>query len=146
MQERNTDCLFVRDGGRAGIVTGMTLARAAVLQALPLDTRIRELAHFDVISVGAEDFIFEALIKMTRHNKRHLAVTSNGEYTGTLEDIDILGLVAGNSQLIPGRIDRASRVEDLEGPARDIQTQVERLHRQGVKVTSPKSPQTSTAP
>jgi CBS domain-containing protein len=71
---------------------------------------------------------------MTRHNKRRLVVTSKGEYVGMLEDIDILGLVAGNSQLIPGRIDRAHSVEELEAPARDIQLQVERLERQGVKV------------
>jgi CBS domain-containing protein len=134
MQERNTNSLFVRDGEHTGIVTGMNLAKAAVLRALPLDTNVRELAHFEIFSVDAGDFIFEALIKMTRHNKRRLAVTQNGEFAGTLEDIDILGLVAGNSQLVPGRIDRARCVEDLEAPACDIQTQVERLHRQGVEV------------
>jgi CBS domain-containing protein len=42
--------------------------------------------------------------------------------------------VAGNTQLIPGRIDRARSVEELAAPARDIQAQVGRLHRQGVKV------------
>ena len=50
---------------------------------------------------------------MTHHNKRRLAVESNGQYVGVLEDIDILGLVAGNSQLIPGRIDRARAIDDL---------------------------------
>ena len=44
------------------------------------------------------------------------------------------GLFAGNSQLIPGRIDRARGLDDLAGAARDIQAQVERLHRQGLKV------------
>ena len=71
---------------------------------------------------------------MTRHGKRRIAVRSEGKYVGFLEDIDLLGLFAGNSQLIPGRIDRARSPEDLLGPARDIQAQVERLHRQGVKV------------
>ncbi len=71
---------------------------------------------------------------MTRHKKRRLAVMSDGKYVGMLEDIGILGLVAGNSQLIPGRIDRARTVEELEEPAHDIQDQVERLERQGVKI------------
>jgi CBS domain-containing protein len=53
---------------------------------------------------------------------------------GFLEDIDILGLFAGNSQLIPGRIERARSIDDLAGAAQDIQAQVERLHRQGLKV------------
>jgi CBS domain-containing protein len=71
---------------------------------------------------------------MTKHDKRRLAVRSNGRYAGFLEDIDILGLFAGNSQLIPGRIERARTMDDLAAAARDIQAQVERLHRQGLKV------------
>ena len=134
MEERHNNTLFVRDGDRTGIITGTNLSKAAVLQALPLDTKVRDVAHFEIFSVDADDFIFEALIQMTRHRVRRLAVVSGGAYAGTLEDIDILGLVAGNSQLIPGRIDRARRVADLEPAARDIQAQVERLHRQGVKV------------
>ena len=71
---------------------------------------------------------------MTRHDKRRLAVRTAGRVTSAfLEDIDILGLVAGNSQLIPGRIDRAQRLDDLAQAAQDIQEQVERLHRQGVQ-------------
>ena len=134
MRDKNSNALFVRDGERVGIVTGMNLSKAAVLKAMPLSTKVRDIAHFSIHSVEAEDFIFEALIKMTRHNKRRLAVTQQGRFTGILEDIDILGLVAGNSQLIPGRIDRARTIEDLEMPARDVQDQVERLHRQGVEV------------
>ena len=63
---------------------------------------------FDVVAVDADDFVFEALHHDDPHNKRRLAVRSNGSYVGILEDIDILGLFAGNSQLIPGRIDRAA--------------------------------------
>jgi CBS domain-containing protein len=134
MEELHNNTLFVKDGERIGIITGTNLSKAAVLMAQPLDTKVRDVAHFNIFTVDADDFIFEALIKMTRHRVRRLAVVSNGHYTGTLEDIDILGLVAGNSQLIPGRIDRARSISDLEPAARDIQEQVERLHRQGVKV------------
>ena len=112
----------------------MNLSKAVVLRRLPLETPVRDICHFDVVSVDAEDFVFEALLLMTRHDKRRVAVRRDGAYVGFLEDIDILGLVAGNSQLIPGRIDRARSVDDLAAPARDIQAQVERLHRQGVKV------------
>lgn len=135
MEELHNNTLFVRGGDRIGIITGTNLSKAAVLMALPLTTKVRDVAHFDIFSVDADDFIFEALIKMTRHRVRRLAVVSGGGYIGTLADVDILGLVAGNSQLIPGRIDRARSINDLEPAARDIQEQVERLHRQSVKVT-----------
>ena len=71
---------------------------------------------------------------MTKHDKRRLAIRSAGPYVGFLEDIDILGLFAGNSQRIPWRIDRARSIDDLAAAAQDIQAQVERLHRQGLKV------------
>src|SRR5262249_31182946 len=53
---------------------------------------------------------------------------------GVLEDIGILGLVAGNSQLIPGHIDRAQTIEDLADAAFDIRAQIERLANQRVRV------------
>ena len=134
MSEANINALFVADGGRTGVITGMNLSKAVVLRRLPLDTPVRDACHFDVIAVDAEDFIFEALLLMTKHDKRRVAVRTNGKYSGFLEDIGILGLVAGNSQLIPGRVDRARSLDDLAIAARDIQAQVERLHRQGVKV------------
>lgn len=134
MEERHNNTLFVEDNTRIGIITGTNLSKAAVLNRMPLDTKVRDVAHFQIHAVDADDFIFEALIKMTRHRVRRLAVMSDRKYIGTLEDVDILGLVGGNSQLIPGRIDRARNIEELQRPAHDIQSQVERLHRQGVKV------------
>jgi CBS domain-containing protein len=134
MAESGGNVLFVQDGERTGVVTGMNLSKAAVLRRMPLETPVRDICHFDVISVDAEDFVFEALLLMTKHDKRRVAVRRDGAWAGFLEDIDILGLVAGNTQLIPGRIDRARSVDELAAPARDIQAQVERLHRQGVKV------------
>jgi len=136
MRRSDINALFVRDGERTGVVTGMNLSKAAVLRRLPLETPVREVCHFDVVEVGADAFIFEALLSMTRHDKRRLAVRGDGAYVGFLEDIDILGLFAGNSQLIPGRIERARSLEDLAAAARDIEAQVERLHGQGVKVES----------
>jgi CBS domain-containing protein len=134
MRERDNNALFVRDGERLGIVTGMNLSKAVVLDRRPLDAPVRAVCHFDVVAVDQDDFVFEALILMTRHNKRRLAVRANGSFVGVLEDIDILGLVAGNSQLIPGRIDRAQGIDDLAQAAQDIGRQVERLARERVRV------------
>ncbi len=96
MKDNNINALFVRDGQRVGVVTGMNLSKAVVLRRLALDTPVREVCHFDVVSVDGGDFIFDALLLMTKHDKRRLAIRSNGDYVGFLEDIDILGLLAGN--------------------------------------------------
>ena len=134
MRDSDINAVFVADGDRIGVVTGMNLSKAVVLRGLALNTPVRDISHFDIVSIEAGAFIFEALLLMTRHDKRRLAIRSNGAYVGFLEDIHILGLFAGNPQLIPGRIDRARGLDNLAGAARDIQAQVERLHDQGVRV------------
>lgn len=134
MQDKACNALFVTDGERTGIVTGMNISKAVILRRLPLETPVRDICHFDVAAVGSDDFIFDALLAMTRSKKRRIAIRQNDSYCGVLEDIDILELFAGNSQLIPGRIDRARTVADLKAAAEDIQAQVERLHAQGVKI------------
>ena len=134
MQHHAANSLFVSDGERTGIVTGMNISKAVILRRLPLETPVREVCHFDVAAVDSDDFIFDALLAMTRSKKRRIAIRQGDAYTGVLEDIDILELFAGNSQLIPGRIDRARTVADLTVTAQDIQGQVARLHEQGVKI------------
>jgi CBS domain-containing protein len=78
--------------------------------------------------------VFEALLLMTKDDKRRLAIRSNSHFVGFLEDIDLLGRFAGNTQLIPGRIERVRSIDDLAGAAQNIQAQEERLHRQGLRV------------
>ncbi|MFZ1885435.1 MAG: DUF294 nucleotidyltransferase-like domain-containing protein [Rhodoplanes sp.] len=134
MRDNNNNTLLIREGSVVGIITGTDLAKRIVLEGHTLSTKIREVCHFDVASINIDDFIFDAVIAMTHHNKRRLAIESNGQYVGVLEDIDILGLVAGNPQLIPGQIERARAIDDLIPTAGDIQSQVERLHKQGARV------------
>ena len=74
MHEHDIVTLFVRDGGRTGIVTGTNLGEAAILRRLPLETPVREISHFDVAAVDPDDFLFDALIAMTRHKKRRIAI------------------------------------------------------------------------
>ena len=134
MRVHKSNALFVRDGGRVGLLTGMGLAKAAILDRQPIDTPVAALAKYDVVAVEADDFISRALLRMTKHNKRRVAVTQAGEYVGVLEDIDLLSFIAGNSQLVAARIDRASSVDDLAAAAGAIESQVRMLRRQGVRV------------
>ena len=126
--------LFARDGGEMGVVTRSDLMNAAILERRPVDAPIGPLACRPVISVASDDLIPAALLKMTKHNKRRLAVQREGEIVGVLEDIDLLSFLAGNSQLVAARLDRAGTVEELAKAARRIDPQIRTLRRQGVKV------------
>ncbi len=134
MREFNSNTLLVRDGEAIGVITRTDLAERVVIDERPLSAAIRDICNFDLATIGIDDFIFDAVIAMTHHNKRRLIIESAGTYVGVIEDIDILGLVAGNPQLIPGQIERARKVEELTASAHDIQSQVERLRRQGARV------------
>ncbi len=134
MREINSNALFVRDGDRTGIITGMNLSKAVVLKRLPIEAPVRDVTHFDVVSLSPDDFVYSALILMTKTNKRRVAVREGDSYVGILEDIELLSFVAGNAQLVAGRIDRAAGLADLVIAAREIGDQVRLLRRQGVKI------------
>jgi CBS domain-containing protein len=134
MAEAGVNALFVRDGDRVGIVTGMNLSKAAILQKIPLTAPVGPVAHFDVIALTPDDFVYSALILMTKTNKRRIAIRQGDTFTGILEDIHLLGFLAGNAQLVAGRIDRAATLPDLAAAATEIAGQVRLLRRQGVKV------------
>ena len=64
MREIDSNALFVRDGERIGIITGMNLSKAVVLRRQPIETPVRELAHFDVVTLRPDDFLSSALVLM----------------------------------------------------------------------------------
>ena len=134
MREIGSNALFVRDGERIGIITGMNLSKAVVLRRQAIETPVREFAHFDVVTLRPDDFVSSALVLMTKHNKRRVAVHDGERYVGILEDIDLLGFLAGSAQVVAGRIDRASSQDDLAVAARETAAQVRTLRRQGVGV------------
>src|SRR6476646_1552328 len=134
MREIDSNALLVRDGERIGIITGMNLSKAVVLRRRPIETPVREFAHFDVVTLRPDDFVSAALVLMTKRNKRRVAVHDGERYIGILEDIDLLGFLAGSAQVVAGRIDRASSRGDLAVAARETAAPVRTLRRQGVKV------------
>ena len=134
MQEMNAYALFVRDGERTGMLTRSDLVNATIVNRRPIDSPVGPLACHPVICVAPDDFVSTALLRMTKHNKRRVAVAENGEFVGLLEDIDLLSFLAGNAQLVAARIDRASTVADLASAAQKIEPQIRTLRRQGVKI------------
>jgi CBS domain-containing protein len=95
---------------------------------------VRPIAHFNVVSLSPDDFVYSALILMTKTNKRRVAVHDGSAYIGILEDIELISFVTGNAQLVASRIDRAASLDDLATASREIGDQVRLLRRQGVKI------------
>jgi CBS domain-containing protein len=134
MSETNSYALFVREGERIGILTRSDLVNAVILERRPVENPVGQLAHSPVICVGPDDFVSTALLRMTKHNKRRIAVAEDGAFVGLLEDIDLLSFLAGNAQLVAARIDRASSGAGVASAAQAIEPQIRTLRRQGVKI------------
>jgi CBS domain-containing protein len=134
MSETSSYALFVREGERIGILTRSDLVNAVILERWPVENPVGRLAHSPVICVAPDDFVSTALLRMTKHNKRRIAVAKDGEFVGLLEDIDLLSFLAGNAQLVAARIDRASSVAGVASAAQAIEPQIRTLRRQGVKI------------
>ena len=134
MREHKSYALFVTAAEGVGVVTRSDLLNATLRDRRPPDSTIGPLAHRPIVCVAPDDLVTTALLRMTKHNKRRLAVGENGEFVGVLEDIDLLSFLAGNSQLVAGRIDRARNVAGLARAAQDIEPQIRLQRRQGVKI------------
>ena len=68
----------------------MNLAKAVVLKQLSLQTPVRDVCHFDVVEVAADNFIFDALLLMTEKRFGCLgAVDAEGRLVGILTDGDL---------------------------------------------------------
>ncbi|WP_063781860.1 putative nucleotidyltransferase substrate binding domain-containing protein [Bradyrhizobium viridifuturi] len=134
MHDADSNALLVRDGERTGIVTGMNLSKAVVLRRQSIRAPVRDLAHFDLVTLKSDDLVSTALVLMTKLNKRRIAIREGDRFIGILEDIDVLGFLAGSAQLLAGRIERAASRDDLLVAARETAAQVRTLRRQGVAV------------
>jgi CBS domain-containing protein len=132
---RDIDCnaLLVKDGERIGIVTGMNLSKAVVLKGMTIDEPVGSIAQYEMVTVAPDEFVSQALLLMTKHNKRRLVVKEGENFIGILEDINLLSFFAGNSQLVVGRIDHAATMPELAAAAAQIGEQIRPLRRQGVK-------------
>ncbi len=134
MRDHKTYALFVTAADGVGILTRSDLLNAVLCERRPLDGAVGPLAHRPVVCVAPDDLVTTALLRMTKSNKRRVAIGEHGQFVGLLEDIDLLSFLAGNSQLVAGRIDRSRAVADLARAALRIEPQIRLMRRQGVRI------------
>ncbi|MEC9255393.1 MAG: DUF294 nucleotidyltransferase-like domain-containing protein, partial [Pseudomonadota bacterium] len=134
MRDEKHDALLVRDGDRRGIVTGSDLLHAVLNDSLPKDTRVADVACFDLVTVEEGEYLFNALLKMTQHQIERVVVTRNQEIVGVLELMDMLSTFSTHSHIVAMRIEQARSLEDLIVAAGRLENLIANLSGQGVKV------------
>ena len=134
MRDKHTNTLLVRDGDQVGIVTGMNMSKAVILNRQPVETSIGSIAHFDLITVKPDDFLYTALIEMTRHKIRRIVVKDGDGFVGILDEIDLLSFLSSHSHIVAVQVDRATSKQELREASQEIIRTVRIMHNSGVKV------------
>ena len=130
-----------KNGGKAadveyGIVTSTDILRliaAGQIELLQQDLATSGLANGPLLTVHEFDYLFNALLKITRFQVDRLVVRSDSGLVGFLNLKDLMSLFANQSGLALLKVDQAESVDDLHAVAQQIDQLVENLNRKGIK-------------
>lgn len=135
MAERRATSLLVRDGSRVGIVTGQDLRRAVILERVSVDAPTGPVASYGLVTIRTDDFLFNALLLLTRHAIRRLVVVDgDGEVVGVLEQVDLLSFLSNHSHIVALQVERATTISELREASRNIEGLVRVLHDKGARI------------
>ncbi|RJX65421.1 cyclic nucleotide-binding/CBS domain-containing protein [Vibrio sinensis] len=95
------------------IVTRTNMLHAVMLDGHTQHTPVGEIATFPVFHVDDGDFIFNALISMTRHRMKRVMVCEGKEAIGMLDMTQILSAFSTHSHVLSLSIARSTSVEEL---------------------------------
>lgn len=136
MHAHKGSSMLVRRGDEIGIVTDTDIRNNVVLKRIPIDEQIGKIATFDLVSVKQSDFLFNALLKMTRYSLKRLVVCDdNGKSAvGVLDQIDVLSYLSNHSRLVAVQVERATSVDQLEKASQNLIDMVQALYAKGTKI------------
>ncbi|SDS93765.1 putative nucleotidyltransferase substrate binding domain-containing protein [Pseudomonas oryzae] len=135
MRAMKSDCLLAKKGNRYGMVTRTDLLDAVVLNGLPLETDVCDIATYRLITADPEDYLFNALILMTQHRiERVVVLREDNTLAGVVELTDVLSHFSSHSHVIGLRVERANTVEELREAALGLTDLIRALISTGVKI------------
>jgi CBS domain-containing protein len=90
-----------------------------------LGTPMGRIATWELLSAAPDEYLFDALIRMTRAHIERLVVLDGEDLIGIIDITDVLGLFSTQSHSLGIRIERAKSLEEL----REVSAATERLTR-----------------
>ncbi len=134
MREHKADCLLAKRGNRYGMVTGTDLLDAVILEHLPLDTDVSNIASYRLIRTKPDDYLFNALIIMTQQQiERVVVMGDNRKLYGIIELTDVLSQFSTHSHVIGLRVERAQTIDELREASFGLTDLIKGLISTGVK-------------
>jgi CBS domain-containing protein len=137
MREQNISSLVVcEDRTPVGIFTDRDLRNKVVSRSIdPGTLKVREIMNTPLITISEDDFLYEALYLMSRHNiHRTGVVNGDGLLTGILTESDIIRLQSRTPQQMIRAIEEAESVHALRELHAKVQSLTVHLVGSGVAV------------
>jgi len=114
MADKGVSCLLVVEGeSLVGILTERDLRNRVVAKALPYDTPVATIMTRDPLSLDAEDYLFDAMLRMSRHNIRHLPVMNQGRLAGVITNTNLVQTQNTSAVYLVGDIYKRDDAEGL---------------------------------
>ncbi|GHA58795.1 DUF294 nucleotidyltransferase-like domain-containing protein [Photobacterium aphoticum] len=136
LQHQRLDAALVEAGNGQpyGIITRTNLLHAVMLEQRTPDSPIGAVATAPVISVREGDYLFNAMLAMTRHKVKRVSVLAAHDETlvGMLNLTQVLSLFSTHSHVLTLQIARANTVDELAFAAHSQHKLVETLFNNGI--------------
>ncbi|GAA5172113.1 DUF294 nucleotidyltransferase-like domain-containing protein [Modicisalibacter zincidurans] len=134
LNESHADSLLVGKDGRFGVVTKTDLLNALVMEGTAQDRPVVGIAHFELVAAGPDQYLFEALVKMTRHEVSRVVVVERDSPIGVVELTDVLSYFSSRSYVVSLELEQADDIEALARASARLPGLVQALMAQGVKL------------
>jgi CBS domain-containing protein len=115
------------------IVTRTNLLHAVMLDGYATDTPVGHIATFPVMHVDEGDFLFNAMVQMTRNRVKRLMVCDGNQAVGLLDMTQILSAFSTHSHVLSLSIARATTIDELVLASNRQRQLVESLLTNGIR-------------
>src|SRR5690554_491021 len=116
------------------MVTKSDLLNALVVEGRDRDSALDGIGSAELITVSRAQYLFEALVVMTRHKVERVVVVEKGSPVGVVELTDVLSYFSSRSYVVSLQVEQAENLEALAAASRRTPELVKALMAQGVKL------------
>jgi CBS domain-containing protein len=107
MRDQKVSCLLVTEGDKlVGILTDKDMRNRVIADGLSHDAPVGRVMSANPRTIDASDFVFNAMLEMSRHNIHHLPVMDDGGLKGCMTATNVLDSQAPSPILLATRIHR----------------------------------------
>ncbi|MDN7132959.1 putative nucleotidyltransferase substrate binding domain-containing protein [Halomonas sp. MC140] len=134
LNDSHADSLLVDAQGTLGMVTKTDLLNGLVQGSCDVTSPLDEIAHFNLVTVEPDQYLFEVLVLMTRHKVARVVVMENSVLSGVVELTDVLSYFSSRSFVVTLQVEQATSLEALAAASQRTPELVKALMTQGVKL------------